>query len=81
MMTSTKPRNKAAKPQPNGALAIFATLADTTWRIVVPTISLALLGIGADLKFATKPWCTLLGTLLGFGIAGALIKRQLKELP
>ena len=59
---------------------ILITLADTTWRIGVPTLGLAAFGLWGDLHLGTKPWLTLGGTLLGFGIAILLIRRQLKEL-
>ena len=50
---------------------------DTTWRMVVPVVSVALLGIFADRAFETKPWLTLLGLVVGFVIAGWLVKLQL----
>jgi F0F1-type ATP synthase assembly protein I len=50
---------------------------DTTWRIAVPVVIGALLGIFADRALATKPWLTLLGTILGFVGAALLVKRQL----
>lgn len=50
---------------------------DTTWRIAVPVTIFASLGILADRRFGSKPWLTLLGMVIGFAVAGWLIKRQL----
>jgi F0F1-type ATP synthase assembly protein I len=50
---------------------------DTTWRIAVPVVLFAGLGIFGDTTLHTKPWLTLLGTLLGFGFAGLLLRKQL----
>ena len=52
---------------------------DTTWRIAVPVVLFALVGIVADRSFGTKPWFTLLGVVIGFGVAGLLIKRLLDQ--
>lgn len=51
---------------------------DTTWRIAVPVVIFAVLGIVADKQFGTKPWLTLLGMIVGFGFAGLLLKKQLQ---
>lgn len=50
---------------------------DTAWRIAVPVIIFAGLGIFADIQLGSKPWLTLAGTVVGFIFAGLLIKRQL----
>jgi hypothetical protein len=77
MAQATPPENLPKSHSRNSG-AILLTLADTTWRIAVPTISLALIGIAGDLKFGTKPWLTLFGTLVGFGFAIKLVALQLK---
>lgn len=58
-----------------GRLAL--DFADTAWRIAIPVVLLALVGIFADKSLDTAPWLTLLGTLLGFGLAAILIKNQI----
>ncbi len=55
------------------------TIADTTWRMFVPTISMILLGNLADDTWHTKPYGVLVGAALGGLIAGLLIKRQLAK--
>lgn len=62
----------------DNAVVLLMTLADTTWRMLVPTGVLALGGVWADLHWGTKPWLTLLAVPLGLGISVVLIRRQLK---
>jgi hypothetical protein len=50
---------------------------DTTWRIAVPVVLFAVLGIVGDRHFGTKPWLTLAGMVFGFVIAGILLKNQI----
>ena len=52
---------------------------DVTWRIAVPVVMLTLVGIWLDKTLGSKPWLTLLGALIGFVIAGFLIKRLLAD--
>ncbi|HUC89973.1 MAG TPA: AtpZ/AtpI family protein [Patescibacteria group bacterium] len=53
-------------------------LLDTTWRIAVPVLIFALLGIFADLRLGTKPWMTILGVAIGFVFAAKLVNKQIK---
>ena len=50
---------------------------DTTWRVAVPVLIFAGIGIVADRKLGTKPWLTLTGVVFGFVLAGMLIKQLL----
>jgi len=76
---------KAAAPTTNSLsgkdhfdLGTLATdLLDTTWRIAVPVLLFAGAGIFIDAKTGSAPWCTLLGTGIGFIFAGLLVKKQL----
>lgn len=56
---------------------IGLTFLDTTWRIVVPVLLLTILGIVADRHFGTAPWITLPAVVVGFVLAGLLVKKQL----
>jgi F0F1-type ATP synthase assembly protein I len=62
-------------------LNIGVELADTTWRIAVPVVLFACLGIVIDRNTGSKPWMTLLGVVIGFFIAAYLIKKQLQRWP
>lgn len=59
------------------AVAVFADIADTTWRLFVPIVGLLLAGRYADVHWGTKPWLMLAGAVLGSVVAGLLIKQQL----
>lgn len=76
--------NKAAdsttnphKPEPSVLGTILTDLADTAWRIAVPVLLFAGIGIVIDKKIGSAPWVTLAGLVIGFVFAGLLIKRQL----
>jgi F0F1-type ATP synthase assembly protein I len=60
--------------------AIGTDLLDTAWRIALPILSLAVLGILFDRHFNTAPWVTLAAAFVGLVIAGLLVKRQLVAL-
>jgi F0F1-type ATP synthase assembly protein I len=60
-------------------LHIARELADVTWRLTVPVIGLCVLGILADKSWNTKPWLTLLGTAIGFVVAGKLVNMQIQR--
>lgn len=62
-------------------LRVGQELADTTWRIAVPVLLFAGVGIVADRTWGSKPWVTLLGTAIGFVAAALLVKRQLARWP
>ncbi len=60
-------------------LAVLSDMADTTWRVFVPTLSLLLVGRYLDVRLGTKPWLMLVGTALGAVLAWRLIVRQLSK--
>lgn len=57
---------------------LFATLADTTWRLFVPTVGLTLLGVWLDQRAATRPWLMIVGIIIGTLLAVALVRRQMQ---
>jgi Putative F0F1-ATPase subunit Ca2+/Mg2+ transporter len=66
-------------PAPFTAGAIGLQFLDTTWRMAVPVILLAAIGIYADRHLGTKPWLTLLATVLGFGVAVLLVRLEIRQ--
>jgi len=58
---------------------VFATVADTTWRLFVPVVIGCVGGVIADRSFDTKPWLTIAGIVLGVVVAGLLLKQQLSS--
>lgn len=69
---------QSAQPR-NDALYLIGAMADTTWRMFVPTIGLAVIGDALDRQNGTKPWLLLLGAAIGAAIATFLVKRQLTK--
>lgn len=64
---------------PSAVNFMLVTIADTTWRMFVPTVGLICLGYWADGQLGTKPWLFVAGVLIGFAIAGLLVMQQLKK--
>lgn len=62
-------------------LRIGVELADTAWRITIPVVLFACLGIVIDRTTGSRPWMTLLGMVIGFFAAAYLIKQQLQRWP
>lgn len=58
---------------------LIVSMADTTWRMFVPTIGLLLIGNTLDEAWGTKPWLLLAGVAIGGGIAALLVKQQLAK--
>jgi F0F1-type ATP synthase assembly protein I len=58
-------------------LGVGRELLDTTWRMTVPVVIFAGIGIAIDIATGSKPWVTLLGTMVGFYFAILLVKRQI----
>jgi hypothetical protein len=61
------------------ATSLIFDMADTTWRMFVPTVGLLLIGRAVDRHFGTKPWYMFAGITLGVVIATLLVKRQLTD--
>lgn len=70
--------NQTRPPEKSTVFLLLGTIADTTWRMFVPTIGLTILGVYLDNTISSKPWMTVLGIIIGTVIAGELIRRQLK---
>lgn len=69
----------ASKDAAQNTTTLLLTMADTTWRVFVPTILFVGLGIWADLTVGTKPWLTFLGLAIGLIVASFLIRAQIKK--
>jgi len=64
-------------PPPNStALLLLGTFADTTWRMLVPSVGLTLLGVWLDSICGVKPWLMVVGIILGAVFAVLLVKQQ-----
>lgn len=60
---------------------MLGTIADTTWRMFIPSIGGTLLGVWADRSWGTTPWLMIVGIAIGAGVAGLLVWRQLTNEP
>ncbi len=56
------------------------TIADTTWRMFVPSVGGTLLGVWLDGKLETTPWLLFTGIILGLMLAGLMVRLQLKKI-
>ena len=70
--------NKTPLPSSENVITLFLTLADTTWRLFVPTILGTILGLVVDTHYNTKPLLTITGVICGTILAAYLVYRQLQ---
>lgn len=54
-------------------------IVDTTWRMFVPVLGLTIIGVLFDQQMGTKPIALGMGIIVGFGIAGVLVKMQINR--
>lgn len=66
-------------PDGHPVVLLVSTIADTTWRMFLPTIGLMLLGLMADKELDSFPWVMLAGLALGSWLAWHLVKKQLQQ--
>jgi len=79
---STSPNDgddRKVPPSTSTVVLLLGTIADTTWRMFIPTIGLTVLGLVIDKQLHTTPWIMILGIVLGTLTAGLLVRRQMKE--
>ena len=68
------------RPVKNAAHLVLGDIADTTWRMFVPTVGGALLGLAVDQQLHTIPLCVIGGFIVGVILAWILVRRQLTNL-
>lgn len=80
MKRDERPASTTGAPHAgSGAGGVLASLADTTWRVAVPTVLFSGLGIALDNTLDTMPLCTLIGLVIGLVAAGALVWQQIQN--
>jgi len=77
---SPKKSDGQKSPPERGSTVVLLAIADTTWRMFVPSIGCTFLGIWCDNKWGTSPWMLFAGVILGFFIAGLAVRQQYKKL-
>jgi hypothetical protein len=65
--------------EPDGALQLIISMADTTWRMFTPPAIFVPAAIWADLHWGTKPWLTLISVPISLAISVMLVKKQLEK--
>jgi hypothetical protein len=66
-------------PSTSTVILLLATIADTTWRMFVPTLGGTAFGLWLDAQWRTTPWLGLAGLGLGIIITSLLVRQQLKK--
>lgn len=69
---------KTLKAQ-SDSMYLIMSMADTTWRMFVPTVGLLLLGNMLDEQWHTKPWLLLAGVSIGACVSAVLVKQQIAK--
>ena len=70
---------KKTPPEPRSTV-VFMTIADTSWRMFVPSVGLTLLGVWLDKTYQTGPWLLFTGIILGLLLAILAVALQLKKI-
>ncbi len=70
---------KPVPPEQSTVVLLLGTIADTTWRMFIPTIGLTILGLLVDKVLHTTPWIMTAGIVLGAFTAYVLVRRQIKK--
>lgn len=78
-MSQVPQKSDGQSPSPASAVVLLSDIADTSWRMFVPTIGLTVLGLMLDKQFHTTPWVMVLGIVGGCVIAALLVRTQLRK--
>lgn len=79
--TASDGANVPAGPaKDSSSLVLVSSIADTTWRMFVPTVGFTLLGVWGDSILSTKPWLMFAGIVVGVIFAVLLVRRQIQSL-
>ena len=73
-----KDKEENQLPSAKDALVIFGTIADTTWRLFVPTLGGVVFGLWLDNTYGYKPLATIIGVICGTILSLYLVYRQLQ---
>lgn len=79
---STSPSNsddQGVPPKSSTVILMMLTIADTTWRLFIPSVGLTILGLVLDKQFHTTPWIMIAGIVIGVLIAVWLVRLQMKK--
>lgn len=77
--TNARDADKMSAPSSSEVFLLIGIVADTTWRLFLPTIGGTILGIWLDKTFGTLPIATVIGVTLGCVAAMGLIYLQIRK--
>ncbi|HEX7483604.1 MAG TPA: AtpZ/AtpI family protein [Candidatus Saccharimonadales bacterium] len=77
--SQTDNEKKPTPPSTSTVVILLTTIADTTWRMFIPTIGLTILGLMADKWLQTTPWIMVVGIILGAYLAYVLVRNQIRK--
>lgn len=67
-------------PSSSTVILLLGDIADTTWRMFVPTVGGLLLGSFADDRLGSKPWGLIIGAIIGVAVTSLLIKKLFQKI-
>lgn len=79
MTSPDKKGDEKSLPPKQSTVLLLVTIADTTWRLFIPTIGLTIAGLLLDKQFGTKPWIMAVSMAVGIAVALLLTRSQLKK--
>ena len=81
-MSTSSDKHDTPVPPPDRSpvVLLLGTIADTTWRMFVPTLGGVSLGLWIDHMTDTAPWFGIGGLTIGVAITVVLMKKQFQKL-
>jgi hypothetical protein len=70
---------KRTPPDKSTVILLLGTMGDTTWRMFIPIIGFAVLGLFFDKQLHTTPWIMIVAMAFGVWLAYVLVRRQMKK--
>lgn len=77
--SSTSPEESEPQISQNAVLILVGDIADTTWRMFIPTAGLGVIGFYLDSFWGTSPILAIAGVFIGAGLAALLVRQQLRK--
>jgi hypothetical protein len=78
-MSTPKDIRKEKPKSVSDNVSLLQTMADTSWRMLIPSAVFVAGGLYGDLHWGTKPWLTLFSVFLGLAVSVILIKNQISK--
>ena len=73
-------QSSQSNDSPSAVRILLGDIADTTWRMFVPSVGFTLLGVWLDSLWDTKPWAMTAGLVVGVLGAYLLVAKQIKTI-